>query len=179
MSAAAAARRRSTSPPASVLAARSSGSTFPSRCWRAPASARRRACRSGSNAPTPRSTISSLTAPTSWRRGSASCSSPIRRARSPTCARASSLAAGSSSPAGARPSRTPGLILPLREAGKHAPPLPETNPEEPGPFAFASEARVRRILSEAGFADIALEPQDLELDIAAGRGPRYGGAAPR
>ena len=29
---------------------------------------------------------------------------------------------------------------------------------------------MRRILSEAGFADIALEPQDLELDIAAGRG---------
>jgi SAM-dependent methyltransferase len=64
----------------------------------------------------------------------------------------------------------PFFILPLREAGKHAPPLPETNPEDPGPFAFASEARVRRILSEAGFADIVLEPQDLELDIAVGRG---------
>jgi SAM-dependent methyltransferase len=64
----------------------------------------------------------------------------------------------------------PWLILPLREAAKHAPPLPETNPEDPGPFAFASEARVRRILSDAGFADIVLEPQDLELDIAASRG---------
>ena len=68
------------------------------------------------------------------------------------------------------PKQNPWLILPLREAGKHAPPLPETNPEDPGPFAFASEARVRRILSEAGFADIDLEPQDLELDIAIGRG---------
>jgi hypothetical protein len=29
---------------------------------------------------------------------------------------------------------------------------------------------VRRILSDAGFADIVLEPEDLELDIAAGRG---------
>jgi len=66
--------------------------------------------------------------------------------------------------------QNPWLILPLREAAKHAPPLPETNPEDPGPFAFASEARVRRILSDAGFADIVLEPQDLELDIAAGRG---------
>jgi SAM-dependent methyltransferase len=68
------------------------------------------------------------------------------------------------------PKQNPWLILPLREAGKHAPPLPETNPEDPGPFAFAKEARVRRILTEAGFADIALEPHDLELDIAAGRG---------
>jgi SAM-dependent methyltransferase len=68
------------------------------------------------------------------------------------------------------PKHNPWLILPLREAAKHAPPLPETNPEDPGPFAFASEARVRRILSAAGFAEIDLEPQDLALDIAAGRG---------
>ena len=68
------------------------------------------------------------------------------------------------------PKQNPWLILPLREAAKHAPPLPEANPEDPGPFAFASEARVRKILSDAGFADIVLEPQDLELDIAAGRG---------
>jgi hypothetical protein len=67
--------------------------------------------------------------------------------------------------------QNPWLILPLREATKHAPPLPETNPEDPGPFAFASEARVRKILSDAGFADIVLEPHDLELDIAVGGGP--------
>ena len=29
---------------------------------------------------------------------------------------------------------------------------------------------MRRILSDAGFADIALKPHDLELDIAVGRG---------
>ena len=66
--------------------------------------------------------------------------------------------------------QNPFFILPLREAGKHAPPLPETNPQDPGPFAFANEARVRKILSAAGFADIVLEPHDLELDIATGRG---------
>jgi SAM-dependent methyltransferase len=66
--------------------------------------------------------------------------------------------------------QNPFFILPLREARKHAPPLPEMDPEAPGPFAFADEARVRRILSEAGYADIVLTPQDLELDIAAGRG---------
>jgi SAM-dependent methyltransferase len=66
--------------------------------------------------------------------------------------------------------QNPFFVLPLREAGKHAPPLPETNPEDPGPFGFANEARVRKILSEAGFADIVLEPHDLELDIAVGGG---------
>ena len=66
--------------------------------------------------------------------------------------------------------QNPWLIVPLREAIKHVPPLPETNPEDPGPFAFADPARVKRILSEAGFADIAVTPQDLELDIAIGRG---------
>jgi SAM-dependent methyltransferase len=66
--------------------------------------------------------------------------------------------------------QNPWLIVPLREATRHAPPLPETNPEDPGPFAFASEARVRKILSDAGFADIVLEPHDLELDIAVGGG---------
>jgi SAM-dependent methyltransferase len=66
--------------------------------------------------------------------------------------------------------QNPFFVLPLREAGKHAPPLPETGPEDPGPFAFANEARVRRILSGAGYSDIVVEPQDLELDIAVGRG---------
>jgi SAM-dependent methyltransferase len=66
--------------------------------------------------------------------------------------------------------QNPFFVLPLREAKKHAPPLPEMDPEAPGPFAFADQARVRRILSGAGFADIVVAPQDLELDIAVGRG---------
>ena len=66
--------------------------------------------------------------------------------------------------------QNPFFIVPLREALKHAPPLPEMGPEAPGPFALADEARVRRILSEAGYADVAVTPQDLELDIAAGGG---------
>jgi SAM-dependent methyltransferase len=39
--------------------------------------------------------------------------------------------------------QNPFFVLPLREAGKHAPPLPETNPEDPGPFAFANEAQAK------------------------------------
>ena len=66
--------------------------------------------------------------------------------------------------------QNPWMMIPLREAKKHAPPLPETNPEDPGPFAFADEGRVRRILSAAGFADIVVTPEDLDLDLAIGRG---------
>jgi SAM-dependent methyltransferase len=73
--------------------------------------------------------------------------------------------------------QNPWLILPLREAAKHAPPLPETAPEDPGPFAFADGDRVRRILSHAGYAEIAVEPHDLDLDIAIGKGLETGVAA--
>ena len=66
--------------------------------------------------------------------------------------------------------QNPWMMIPLREAKKHAPPLPETNPEDPGPFAFADDARVRRVLSNAGFADIVVTPVDLDLDLAIGRG---------
>ncbi len=66
--------------------------------------------------------------------------------------------------------QNPWMMLPLREARKHAPPLPETNPEDPGPFAFADDSRVRRILSAAGFADVAVTARDLDIDVAIGRG---------
>lgn len=64
----------------------------------------------------------------------------------------------------------PWMIVPLRAAAIHAPPLPELGPEDPGPFAFADETRVRRVLGEAGFVDIALHPEEFELDVAGGRG---------
>jgi hypothetical protein len=48
--------------------------------------------------------------------------------------------------------------------------MPQMGPEEPGPFAFASEARVKRILNAAGFSEVAMEPVDLALDIAIGGG---------
>ena len=61
-------------------------------------------------------------------------------------------------------------MLGLQQAYKHVPKLPEMKPEDPGPFAFAREERVHRILSEAGFACIEMERVDLALDIATGRG---------
>jgi SAM-dependent methyltransferase len=68
------------------------------------------------------------------------------------------------------PRDNPWLMLPLQAVYKHAPKLPQLEPEDPGPFAFASEARVNRILSEAGFGGIAMERCDLSLDLAVGRG---------
>ena len=68
------------------------------------------------------------------------------------------------------PKLNPWQMIALKAACKHAPRLPEVGPEDPGPFSFAEEARVRRILGEAGFDEIALTPVELELDIAAGGG---------
>jgi ubiquinone/menaquinone biosynthesis C-methylase UbiE len=68
------------------------------------------------------------------------------------------------------PRDNPWLMLPLQAVYKHVPKLPQVGPEDPGPFAFASEQRVTSILSEAGFSKIALEPCNLSLDIAIGRG---------
>ena len=68
------------------------------------------------------------------------------------------------------PRKNPWMMLPLQAAYKHVPRLPEVGPEDPGPFSFAREDRVRRILSAADFSSVALEPVDLVLDIAVGRG---------
>jgi SAM-dependent methyltransferase len=68
------------------------------------------------------------------------------------------------------PRENPWLLLPLQEAYRHVPRLPEVGPEDPGPFSFAAERRVRGILERAGFRAIELEPIDLSLDLADGRG---------
>ncbi|WP_316185775.1 MULTISPECIES: class I SAM-dependent methyltransferase [unclassified Bradyrhizobium] len=68
------------------------------------------------------------------------------------------------------PKANPWMIAPLQAVYRHVPKLPEMAPEDPGPFAFASEARVARILGEAGFSDVALEAHALSLDIARGQG---------
>lgn len=68
------------------------------------------------------------------------------------------------------PRDNPMLMLPLQEAYKHVPKLPEMKPEDPGPFAFADDNRVKKILTDSGFTSIALERADLKLDIATGKG---------
>jgi SAM-dependent methyltransferase len=68
------------------------------------------------------------------------------------------------------PRENPFFMVPLQAVYKHAPKQAQPGPEDPGPFSFASEARVHRILGEAGFRGIAMEPCDLALDIAIGHG---------
>ena len=68
------------------------------------------------------------------------------------------------------PRENPWMMTPLQAVYQHVPKLPQMAPEDPGPFAFASEERVRRILGESGFKDIALEACPLALDLAIGRG---------
>jgi SAM-dependent methyltransferase len=68
------------------------------------------------------------------------------------------------------PRVNPWMIVPLQAAYKHVPKLPQLGPEDPGPFSFASEERVHRVLGGAGFSEIGMEPCDLRLDIAVGRG---------
>lgn len=68
------------------------------------------------------------------------------------------------------PQRNPWLMLPLEEACRHVPRPPAASPEEPGPFAFADEHRVRDLLESAGFESVSLEAIDLSLDVGVGRG---------
>jgi len=68
------------------------------------------------------------------------------------------------------PAENEWAMVPLRAAYAHVPPPPRPGPEDPGPFSFADAARVRRILGEAGFAEVALEPLDTSIDLAAGGG---------
>jgi SAM-dependent methyltransferase len=68
------------------------------------------------------------------------------------------------------PRDNPWMMAPLQAVYQHVPKLPPQEPDDPGPFAFASEERVKRILDEAGYEGIAIERCDLSLDIAVGGG---------
>jgi len=68
------------------------------------------------------------------------------------------------------PRENPFFMTPLQAVYRHVPKMPQGGPEDPGPFAFADQARVNRILSAAGFNEIAMEPCDLALDVAVGGG---------
>jgi len=68
------------------------------------------------------------------------------------------------------PRENPFFMAPLQAAYKHVPKLPQQGPEDPGPFVFALEERVRRILGAAGFTGVEMEPCPLSLDAAIGGG---------
>jgi SAM-dependent methyltransferase len=53
------------------------------------------------------------------------------------------------------------MSVPLEAARPLLPPLPETDPTAPGPFAFADSGRVAGILEAAGFTSVRLSPFDM------------------
>lgn len=61
---------------------------------------------------------------------------------------------------------SPAFTVPLQAAVPHLPPLPPArDPDAPGPFAFASQERVRRILAAAGFDAIRVAPHDEAVGV--------------
>jgi SAM-dependent methyltransferase len=66
-----------------------------------------------------------------------------------------------------RPLReNPWMLEPLEAAGPALPPTPPSDPDAPGPFAFADPRKVRAILSGAGFDRIDIDAFD--ADVGAG-----------
>ena len=68
------------------------------------------------------------------------------------------------------PKQNPWLVMPFHAMKNRVPPQPERKPEDPGPFAFANDSRLRGILEAAGFTDVAIEARSMQLDTAIGRG---------
>lgn len=69
--------------------------------------------------------------------------------------------------------RNPWVFVPLQAAQKALPAQPAeapADPETPGPYSFASEQRVARILDGAGFSDISLRPVEVTLEVGNGNG---------
>jgi SAM-dependent methyltransferase len=64
----------------------------------------------------------------------------------------------------------PWMSVPMVAALEHLPPPPHLDPDAPGPWAFADDARVTRILTEAGFGDVRCESFEGDLILAGGGG---------
>jgi SAM-dependent methyltransferase len=65
--------------------------------------------------------------------------------------------------------RNPWMGVPMAAAAREIPFPPPSDPQAPGPFAFADPDRVRRILTDAGFTKIAIDAHEQMLSIG-GRG---------
>ena len=55
--------------------------------------------------------------------------------------------------------------VPITAVRTHVPPQPQLGPEDPGPFAFADPARIRRIMANGSFDAITLKPFDTKVEI--------------
>jgi ubiquinone/menaquinone biosynthesis C-methylase UbiE len=54
-----------------------------------------------------------------------------------------------------------------RAAAPYLPAMPARKPDEPGQFGFADRSRVRSILEAAGWADVDIQPLDVECTLPA------------
>lgn len=70
----------------------------------------------------------------------------------------------------AAPERNQWAMVPAAAVKPLLPEAPPPDPHAPGPFAFADDARVRRILGEAGFGDIAIVAHDVPIALTDGGG---------
>jgi SAM-dependent methyltransferase len=62
------------------------------------------------------------------------------------------------------PAENPIMVGPMMAATAIVGPQPPpADPNAPGPFAFADPARVKAILSDAGFRDVAVTPVDMKI----------------
>src|SRR5262245_32562514 len=58
---------------------------------------------------------------------------------------------------------SPWFRVPIEAARPHVPPQPPVDPLAPGMFSFAREERVRGILTDAGFREIAIKATDVPI----------------
>lgn len=71
------------------------------------------------------------------------------------------------------PGENPFMTAAERAAAPLLPELPPRNPDGPGQFAFADEAKVRTILDASGWTEIEIRPIDLECAFAESELMRY------
>ncbi|MBM3619705.1 MAG: class I SAM-dependent methyltransferase [Alphaproteobacteria bacterium] len=59
-------------------------------------------------------------------------------------------------------------FVPFAAAGPLLPQMPRPAPDEPGPFSFGDPERPRALLTQAGFADIRIDPIDATIALSRG-----------
>jgi SAM-dependent methyltransferase len=62
------------------------------------------------------------------------------------------------------PAENPWAAVPMRAAQPFLPPMARPGPEDPGQYSFGDRNRVERILTQAGFGCLSIEPVDLMMN---------------
>jgi SAM-dependent methyltransferase len=62
------------------------------------------------------------------------------------------------------PAENPWGAVPMRAAQPFLPPMARPGPEDPGQYSFGDRTRVGRILAQAGFHGVSIEPVDLMMN---------------